>query len=136
MAVNFNRSHIRLLTDNFKACFCFYRDILELPVRYGKEDEDYAEFKTDAIHLALYRRDLMMEALNRKIPIEKGLIDSSPFIIVLRVDQLDDIYTKLKVKGVAFETEPQDRQEWNCRTAHFHDPDGNLIELNADLPAR
>jgi len=32
-----------------------------------------------------------------------------------------------------FETEPTDRSVWGIRTAHFRDPDGNLIEINHAL---
>ena len=57
------RSHIRLLVINFKPCFCFYRDKLELPLRYGQEDGVYAEFKTEGLHIALFKRNLMAEVL-------------------------------------------------------------------------
>jgi catechol 2,3-dioxygenase-like lactoylglutathione lyase family enzyme len=30
-------------------------------------------------------------------------------------------------------TAPQDRAEWDIRTAHFRDPDGNLPEIYSPL---
>ena len=126
------RSHIRLLVVNFKSCFCFYRDKLGLPVRYGQEDSVYAEFKTPGLHLALFKRQLMAEVLGRqKNPLHSEIQD--PQVIVLRVDNLDMAFAFLKGRGVCFETEPVNRVDWNCRTAHFRDPDGNVWELNADL---
>ena len=32
-------------------------------------------------------------------------------------------------KGVEFAVGPTDRPDWYLRTAHFRDPEGNLIEL-------
>lgn len=34
------------------------------------------------------------------------------------------------------ETPSQDRPDWGVRVAHFRDPDGNLIEINQNLPGR
>ncbi len=128
----FKRHHIRLLTNNFKTCFRFYRDVLELPVRYGTEDADYAEFKTDAIHIALYKKNLMTQVVDNShgassIPL------ADQIAIVIRVDNVDQVYETIRSKGVNFETAPKDQKEWECRTAHFRDPDGILLELNSDL---
>ena len=130
--VDIKRSHIRLLVKNFRECFLFYRDILQLPVRYDDADSGYAEFKTDAIHIALYKRNLMALVMNK---------DDQPFdpvgqdrvALILRVDDVWGIFKKLKAIGVKFAADPVDRIEWECRTAHLRDPDGNLIELNSDL---
>jgi lactoylglutathione lyase len=45
------------------------------------------------------------------------------------VEQIDEVCTRLKDKGVLFLNEPHDRKEWNARVALFRDPDGNVIEL-------
>ncbi len=126
------RHHIRLLVDNFSECFIFYRDILGLPVRYGTEDADYAEFKTDAIHIALYKRSLMRKVTGTVTTPANECMDD-PVAIVLRVDDVDQTFEFLNSKGVSFDTVPEDRTEWDCRTAHFRDPAGNLLELNADF---
>lgn len=130
--ISFNRYHIRLLVDKFRECFSFYRDTLGLPVRYGTEDADYAEFKTDTIHIALYKKSLMRQVLTKtREPVTPST--EAQVVIVLRVDDVDYTYKILRVKGVVFDTEPEDRKEWDCRIAHFRDPDGNLLELNSDL---
>ena len=126
------RSHIRLLVNKFRECFLFYQDILEQPVRYGDANSDYAEFKTDALHIALFKRDLMATVVKKDAqPIDVQGQDR--VALILRVDDVQDSFKKLTAKGVRFVTEPVDRIEWECRTAHFRDPDGNLIELNSDL---
>jgi len=126
------RMHIRLLVNKFRECFEFYRDVLDLPVRYGDEHSNYAEFKTDAIHIALFKRDLMATVVDRaEQPPEADMQDR--VALILRVDDVAKLFEKLNEKDVRFVAGPIDRKEWECRTAHFRDPDGNLIELNSDL---
>ncbi len=126
------RFHIRILTDDFPACFKFYRDVFELPVRYGDEHQPYAEFKSDVLHIALFDRTSMAEVLGRSnLPDHPAVQDRN--VIVLRVPDVDQTFEQLKQKGVSFITPPEDRPEWGCRTAHFTDPAGTLFELNADL---
>ena len=126
------RSHIRLLVNRFKDCFLFYRDVLELPVRYGDENSDYAEFKTDTIHIALFQRILMANVVDRAdYLLDADIQDRAA--LVLRVDDVTAVYKKLTAKGVEFVTDPVERKEWGCRTSHLRDPDGNLIEINGDL---
>lgn len=127
------RTHLRLLVDDFTACFRFYRDTLGLPVRYGAEDETYAEFKTDAVHVALFRRDLMARVTGTDDPGAAAGARDDRAVLVLRVDDVDSAAAALSARGVVFDTGPEDRKAWGCRTAHFRDPDGNLLELNADI---
>lgn len=37
-------THIRLLVDNYKDCFHFYKDILGFEVTWGDENSNYADF--------------------------------------------------------------------------------------------
>jgi catechol 2,3-dioxygenase-like lactoylglutathione lyase family enzyme len=48
---------------------------------------------------------------------------------------VDEAYRQLQARGVAFVTIPQSREEWGIRTAHFRDPDGNLLEIYSSLRA-
>jgi lactoylglutathione lyase len=54
--------------------------------------------------------------------------------LIMAVEDMDAVYRQLRERGVIFITEPLDRQNWGIRTAHFRDPDGNLIEINSSLP--
>jgi lactoylglutathione lyase len=58
-----------------------------------------------------------------------------PVALILAVDDVDAAYQELTAKGIAFGTQPMDRPLWGIRTAHFRDPDGNLIEINNPLHA-
>lgn len=48
--------------------------------------------------------------------------------VFMEVDDVDDVYRKLKEKGVKFVSEPKD-QSWGARTATFLDPDENRFIL-------
>jgi catechol 2,3-dioxygenase-like lactoylglutathione lyase family enzyme len=122
----------RLLTADFRAMFLFYRDALGFRPLFGDENEVYAEFDTGAVTLALFRRDIMAEAI--------GAADRSPsaeaqdaVASIYGVPNVDEAVRELESRGVVFIAPPTDREEWGIRTAHFRDPDGNLIEINAPL---
>jgi catechol 2,3-dioxygenase-like lactoylglutathione lyase family enzyme len=50
-------------------------------------------------------------------------------LLVFEVDNVDEAVEALKAKGVQFVSLPTDRPAWGMRTAHFRDPDGNLLEI-------
>jgi lactoylglutathione lyase len=127
-------THVRLLVKDFPACFRFYRDALGFEVLWGEEEGRYADFNAGDAKLAIYRRGLMAEAVGEAgRPSEVEAQDRAALIFA--VEDVDATYEILKAKGVRFVTEPMDRPEWGIRTAHFRDPDGNLLEVYRDLGA-
>ncbi len=132
--MNLTLTHVRLLVVDYKGCFRFYRDILGFKPGWGDEDSGYADFQAGGVKLALFSREAMARAVGaEKWPAETPSQDR--VALIFRVDDLDETYRRLD-RGVAFGAEPQDRPDWGVRVAHFRDPDGNLIEVNQDLPGR
>ncbi len=130
----FRSPHVRLLVSDFPACFRFYRDILGFTAGFGSEDDVYMEFSIGDQMLALFRRDLMAEAVGAAgKPATADAQDRAA--LVFATDDVDRAAAELRARGVALTTEPQDRPDWMVRTAHFRDPDGNLIEINSSIPA-
>ncbi|MGI4788363.1 MAG: VOC family protein [Janthinobacterium lividum] len=124
----FQTPHARLLVSDFPVCFRFYRDVLGLTPRFGSEDDVYTEFKVGDHSVALFRRELMAEAIGvPEEPVAEKRLGKA--VVVFAADNVDDAVKTLREKGIAIVAEPTDREEWGCRTAHFRDPDGNLIEI-------
>ena len=120
-------AYVRLLVNDFDACVAFYRDVLGFPVAILAEHAKFAEFDTGETALELYDRSMMAELVGRVGRSVTGEVDRA--LLTLRVDDVDETYEMLQAKGVSFDVPPTDREAWGARTAHFRDPDGNLIEL-------
>ncbi|RKQ33921.1 VOC family protein [Oceanobacillus halophilus] len=124
-------THTRLLIDNYRECFLFYRDILGLAVSWGDEDSNYADFEvTPSYKLAIFDRRQMVESLGKNHTTLETAQDTS--MLIFRVDSVEETYSKLKDK-VSFITEPVSREDWGIKVAQFRDPSGTLIEINEDL---
>ncbi|MBI4495264.1 MAG: VOC family protein [Chloroflexi bacterium] len=128
-------THVRLLVSDFDACFRFYRDVLSFEVAWSEEGVAYADFKAgDGSLVALFQRQLMAQAVGvADLPLDAPCQDR--VALIFAVDDLDATVDQLRGRGVSFATEPQDRPDWAIRTAHFRDPDGNLLELYSPLRA-
>jgi catechol 2,3-dioxygenase-like lactoylglutathione lyase family enzyme len=129
-----HHAYNRLLVLDFRASFRFYRDVLGFTPAFGDENDVYADFETGGATLALFQRDLMAAAVGTEAkPSEADSQDKVAFIF--SVENVDSAYAQLQANGVTFVTEPQDRADWGIRTAHFRDPDGNLLEIYSPLAA-
>ena len=125
-------TYTRLLVRDFPAAFRFYRDTLGFPTTFGAEDENYADFETGGVALALFPRTLMAEAVGTMDTPADGE-GQDPVALIFAVENVDQAYRDLGARGVDFVTPPQDRPLWGIRTAHFRDPDGNLLEIYSPL---
>jgi lactoylglutathione lyase len=127
-------THTRLLVANFDDCFRFYRDVMGFEVKWGAEDEGYADLQSkDGATISLFQREVMSEALGTlNLPYEADIQDR--FALIIETDDLEATMTQLRQKGVVFAVQAQDHPDWGIRTAYLRDPDGNLIEINSPMP--
>jgi lactoylglutathione lyase len=133
--MNFKLSYTRLLVDNFKDCFLFYRDIMGFKAVYGAEDDVYTDFDTGPVTLAMFNRQYMSLAIGTSnLPSEAEAQDRA--CLCFEVDGVDSTSEQLKNNGVRLVTEPADHADWGIRAAHFRDPAGNLIEIFQLLPRK
>jgi lactoylglutathione lyase len=129
----FRYTHTRLLVTDLPACARFYRDLLGFKTTFGDEDSVYVEFDTGDVRLSLYGRQMMADiAGDGDLPLDPE--SQTRVLLFLAVDNVDAAYEDLKAKGVEFVVPPTDRPVWGLRTAHFRDPDGNLIEIGHAIP--
>jgi lactoylglutathione lyase len=117
-------THIRLLVDDFPACFRFYRDVLGLEPTWGDENEGYADFRAGDGTIAIIQREGQAEVVDLRPPGDGSMV-------ILAVDSVDETAARLRDHLV---NEPQSRPEWGIRFAHLRDPAGTLIEVNELIP--
>jgi lactoylglutathione lyase len=124
-------SYVRVLVDQFPGCFRYYRDTLGFEVILGEEEGPYAEFRVSAqTRLALCAR-FVIAAVPGVLAGPAPAADR--FMLVFEVDDVDRKVEELKGRGAMPIAAPVDRPEWGVRTAHFRDPEGNLVEINKPL---
>ncbi|OXS57850.1 catechol 2,3-dioxygenase-like lactoylglutathione lyase family enzyme [Bacillus sp. V-88] len=123
-------THTRLLVDNYRKCFLFYRDVLGFEVSWGDENSLYGQFKVGQTHLGIFERKQMPDALNSGNII--GREQGERFALIFEVASVEDTYEKLKEK-VEFITRPMEKLEWGMKVAHFRDPEGTLLEIYENI---
>jgi predicted enzyme related to lactoylglutathione lyase len=97
------------------------------------EQENYADLDTGAVGIALFSRPLMAEAVGTAG--NPSTSDAqSPAALIFAVDDVDATVAQLEAMGVVLVTPPMDRPDWGIRTAHFYEPDRNLLEINQPHP--
>ncbi len=127
---------IRLLVGDFPATFRFWRDVMQFPVVYGKEDIapselEYAYFTAGEIGLELSSRDQFAAALGEATP--TAAPTGRQAIISLQSDDVDATFAELVARGATAVAAPADHADWGARTGYINDPDNNLIEIYTSL---
>lgn len=128
-------THLRLCVSDLPANYRFYHEILGLPlVAPLSIDEVYTEIVTPTVIIALFSKALMAETVGAAaLPANAPAQDSA--VIVFMVENVDEKVAELATKGIQPIVGPTDRPVWALRTAHYRDPEGNLVEVCCDLPA-
>ena len=128
----FKYEFTRLLVSNFKECFRFYRDVLGFCPVYGTENDTYADFAAGSVSIALFDKNEMSQTLGTSGKAVRADCQDG-VCLVFAVENVDTACERLVEHGVSLLVGPTNHPEWSIRTAHFRDPDGNLIEINNPL---
>jgi catechol 2,3-dioxygenase-like lactoylglutathione lyase family enzyme len=127
-------NQVRLLVNDFDACLRFYRDVMALKVGFGNEGDVYADFQLgENLTLGLLGRQDMAQVVGTTM-LPSTVEGQDRMLIVFAVDDLDATVAHLQAHSVELVVKPTDRPEWGMRTAHFRDPEGNLIEIFVPIP--
>lgn len=104
----------------------FYEDVLGFPLR-RELSQDWIEYRVGENTLALARPT--RTAADTPAPSGSASLQLAFKVSTLDVDRCAD---ELVQKGVNLFSPPTD-QVWGHRTLFFRDPDGNLLEVFADI---
>ena len=109
----------------------FYR-LLGLNIPSGSETKSYVRVESATLNFSFYRDTLVKEYFGEKIDLQ---IKGMPFEIAVRKntsEEVDMVYNKIVLSGYQ-SFKPPSTASWGQRVAFVIDPDGNLIEITADL---
>ena len=100
--------------SDLKEAARFYEEMLGLEKKY--EFSSYVGFECGGVEIGL-------------MPNPKGTTQHGTSVAVeLLVSNVDEVYKKLKAKGVEFISELHE-ETWGGKQATFKDPDGNILEI-------
>ncbi|PZS34725.1 MAG: glyoxalase/bleomycin resistance/dioxygenase family protein [Pseudonocardiales bacterium] len=104
----------------------FYGEVMKFPI-YNELSEQWVEYRVGASLLTLTQRGMMWD----DPPPPNGAL-SLQLAFRVAPNEVDECATALVEAGVDIEMPPTD-QAWGHRTLFFRDPDGNILEIYADI---
>ena len=104
----------------------FYSEVMRFPV-YRDVHPAWIEYRVGGTLLALTERGLVFDDQ----PTPKGALSLQLAFRVTKAE-VDACADALRNQGIKLVGEPTD-QAWGHRTCFFRDPDGNVLEIYADL---
>jgi len=125
---------VRILVQDFKKMFDFYKNVMEYKVIWGDRDGTYASFglkDQEQAEFAIYVKE---DYSFYQGYTDNGSDTKSDYIVMcMGCDDVDEYYHYLKAKGVEFIGEPRDIPEWYYRVVLMRDPEGNLIDIGSAM---
>lgn len=118
-------SYAIVLCDDIEGMKAFYRDLFPFPVE--SESENDLAFRAGSVTLALRRRTRVYDG--------RGAGPECPGVqlaFLVSPAEVDQCYEQLVDKGVRILDPPTDQPRGH-RTVYFSDPEGNLLEVYAEV---
>jgi catechol 2,3-dioxygenase-like lactoylglutathione lyase family enzyme len=123
-----NFDYAILLCSKIKETRNFYRDVLGFPIEHDLEN--WVSFRVGSALLTLRPR-------GRGLAWDDGPAapGSAAVQLAFRVPPpaVDACHAELLAKGIAIVSAPKDLPSWRHRTLFFRDPEGNIIEIYAEI---
>lgn len=121
-----NMDYVVVFARDMAAMRKFYGEVMGFPV-YRDVGPAWIEYRVGGTLLTLTEHGLVFN--DAKTP--QGALSLQLAFRVTRAE-VDACADALKRRGIALIDEPKD-QPWGHRTIFFRDPDGNVLEIYADL---
>lgn len=124
----FQYNYTQLNVENFQACKSFYRDVLQLDIRFEDDLDEYVEFDAGSSCLVLFSRKRITYFIPKY---EQSNHDSKNTRVTLsfHVRNVEEALKYLQIHGVKVLNSSTIYPDRGLISACFQDPDGNLIEL-------
>ncbi|MEJ1156655.1 VOC family protein [Prosthecomicrobium sp. N25] len=121
-----NLDVVALFARDMPAMRRFYEDVMEFPLERELYPE-WVEYRVGSSLVVMTRLGLMFH----DAPTPPGSL-SVMLAFKVAPKQVDECAAALVAKGIKLESPPTD-QPWQHRTLFFRDPDGNVLEIYADI---
>lgn len=121
-----NIDYTVIFARDIEAMRRFYGDVMGFPVHSSLGD-GWTAYRVGSCLLALTKRGVMFD----DAPPPQGAL-SLQLAFRVAPAEVDQCAEALRAAAVAIAMEPTD-QPWGHRTLFFRDPDGNVLEIYADI---
>ena len=115
-----NLSGVIIWTDNLEKLAYFYQEVLGLEPHSVRENFIAFRWKINDQEIRF--------SIGKHSSVRGGNTDRFRFMTNFDVDDIKQIATNLKSKGVEFLREPE-QEHWGGWVATFEDTDGNILQL-------
>ena len=123
-----NLDYTVLLCTKLQETKAFYRDVMSFTL--VRDGERWVEFQVGAAVLALKLRGPGLAWDDGPLPAGSAALQLA-FRVAPRL--LDGCHETLKAKGVEILSPPRDITAYHHRALFFRDPEGNVVELYAEV---
>lgn len=138
--------HFGIVVTDIEKSLHFYKDLLGLKIKrdmleQGKFVDDILGLKNVKVRTIKMLADegntlvelLWYQSHKGKQIKNKKIFGIGPSHLALTVDNLENLYQKLKLEGVKFNCPPQISPDGKAKVAFCYDPDGVPLELVEEL---
>lgn len=118
-------TYVIVLCDDIDRMKAFYRDLFAFPV--DSESATSLAFRAGAVLLALRQRTRAYDGLG-----VRAELPGVQIAFLVSPEEVDLCYAQLVAKGVPILDPPTDQPRGH-RTVYFSDPEGNMLEIYAEI---
>ena len=119
-------TYVIILCDDLVTMKAFYRDLFAFPV--DSESETSLALRAGSVLLGLRQRTRGYDGVG-----VRAELPGVQIAFLVSPPEVDQCYAELVAKGVTI-LEPPTDQPRGHRTVYFADPEGNMLEVYAEIP--
>ncbi len=114
-----------ILCDDIQQMKSFYRELFAFPI--DSESETTLAFRAGSVIFSLRQRTRQYDGQGTRPD-----LPGAQFAFLVEPDEIDICYQQLLAMGVTIVDPPTDQPRGH-RTVYFTDPEGNLLEIYAEV---